>query len=210
MRTRNFRVWSGVVERGSVTKSQKGTKACVERKVGKCFQWKAHGQCSKGDSCSFSHDRLAQRDLCSVQRRKGRSSSPTPSWRPRLTNERQKSSKRSREDSSSDKKNKNPCRYKNCKIRHVDLGILSCVKTTSLRPDAFMEENVSSDMLRLRRCPANSKRKMVRKDQLLYWRNLHNWVVYLKILIWQSLFYVKKKNWDQNTPWNSPRAPGIK
>ena len=21
-----------------------------------CFQWKAHGQCSKGDSCSFSHD----------------------------------------------------------------------------------------------------------------------------------------------------------
>ena len=24
----------------------------VERKVGECFQWTAHGQCSKGDSCS--------------------------------------------------------------------------------------------------------------------------------------------------------------
>ena len=42
MNTRNFRVRSDVVERGSVTKSQKGKKACVERKVGGCFQWKAH------------------------------------------------------------------------------------------------------------------------------------------------------------------------
>ena len=24
--------------------------------MGECYQWKAHGQCSKGDSCSFSHD----------------------------------------------------------------------------------------------------------------------------------------------------------
>ena len=39
-----------VVERGSVTNSQKGKKAYVERKVRVCFQWKAHGQCSKGDS----------------------------------------------------------------------------------------------------------------------------------------------------------------
>ena len=31
-------------------------KASVERKVGECYQWKAIGQCSKGDSCSFSHD----------------------------------------------------------------------------------------------------------------------------------------------------------
>ena len=56
MRNRNFRIRSDVVEWGSVTKSHKGNKACVERKVGECFQWKAHGQCSKGDSCSFSHD----------------------------------------------------------------------------------------------------------------------------------------------------------
>ena len=34
MRTRNFRVWSEVVERGAVTKSQKGKKAYVARKVG--------------------------------------------------------------------------------------------------------------------------------------------------------------------------------
>ena len=35
----------------------------VERQVGECFQWKAHGQCSKGDSCSVSHDKLVQGDL---------------------------------------------------------------------------------------------------------------------------------------------------
>ena len=54
MGTRNFRVWNEVVERGSATKSHKGKKACVERKVGDCFQWKARGQSSKGDSCRFS------------------------------------------------------------------------------------------------------------------------------------------------------------
>ena len=53
MRNRNFRARNDVVERGSVTKSQKGNKVYVEKKVGECFQWKAHGQCSKGDSCSF-------------------------------------------------------------------------------------------------------------------------------------------------------------
>ena len=35
---------------------KKGKKACVARKVGECFQWEAHGQCSKGDLCSFSRD----------------------------------------------------------------------------------------------------------------------------------------------------------
>ena len=76
-RNRNFKARNDVVERGSVTKSQKGNKAYVERKVGECFQWKAHGQCSKGDSCGFSHDPLlALGNSGSGQRRKGRSSSP--------------------------------------------------------------------------------------------------------------------------------------
>ena len=58
MRNHNFKVGNDVMERGSVTKSQKGNKAHVERRVGECLQWKAHGQCSKGDSYSFSHDSL--------------------------------------------------------------------------------------------------------------------------------------------------------
>ena len=56
MWTRNFRARSEIVGRGAVTKSQKGKKACVERKVRECYQWKATRQCSKRDSCSFIHD----------------------------------------------------------------------------------------------------------------------------------------------------------
>ena len=48
---------------------------------------------------------------------------------------------------------------KTVKIRHVNFGILLCVKTTSLRPNAYMEENVSSDMLRLRRKKPCTKSK---------------------------------------------------
>ena len=60
MRTRNSRVRKEVVERGAVFKSQKGKKANVDRNVGDCFQWKAHKQCSKKDSCGCSHDRLVR------------------------------------------------------------------------------------------------------------------------------------------------------
>ena len=73
-RNRNFRVHNDVVERGSVTNSHNGNKACVERKVGECLHWKAHGPSSKGDSCSF-HDPPASGNKGSGQRRKGRSSS---------------------------------------------------------------------------------------------------------------------------------------
>ena len=96
MRNRNFRARNDVVERGSVTKSQKGNKVHVEKKVGECFQWKAHGQCSKGDSCRFSHDPLASGDTGSGQRRKGRSSSPAShSKAKRVDGEEHKSSQES-------------------------------------------------------------------------------------------------------------------
>ena len=33
-----------------------GTKQGEQRSLGDCWQWKANGQCSKGDNCSFRHD----------------------------------------------------------------------------------------------------------------------------------------------------------
>ena len=39
--------WSGIREQNSVNR---------ERSLGDCWQWKANGQCSKGDNCSFRHD----------------------------------------------------------------------------------------------------------------------------------------------------------
>ena len=115
----------------------------------------------KGDSCSFSHDKLVQVDLYGGQRRRGRSSSPAPNSKAKTDEGREKSSRTSgnREESSSDKRSKIPCRHKNCKKKHhVNFGILWCVKTTNLRLDAHMEENVSSDMLKPRRSPAKKSK----------------------------------------------------
>ena len=113
------------MERGSVTTSQKGKKACVERKVGECFQWKAHGQCSEGDSCSFSHDIQASGNSSKGQRRRGRSSSLASHSKAKQTDgEGQKSSQGSgsTQENSSDK-SEIPCRFKfyenpSCKFWH--------------------------------------------------------------------------------------------
>ena len=115
MRTRNFRARSEVIDRGAVTRSQKGKKANVERKVGDCFQRKTSEQCSKGDSCSSSHGTPAARNCCAHQRRKGQSSSPTPNSKANLTG-KGKLSKPSgnKDESTSDRRSKIPCRCRNC------------------------------------------------------------------------------------------------
>ena len=76
MRTRKFRVWSDVVERRSVTKSQKRKERLRREESGRVFS--VRGQCSKGDSCSFSHDQIASGNSGGGQRRKRRSSAPAP------------------------------------------------------------------------------------------------------------------------------------
>ena len=54
------------------------------------------------------------------------------------------------------------------KNRHVIIGILPYVKITILKQDALMARSAVFDMLRQKRSPAKSQRRMVRKDQLLY------------------------------------------
>ena len=53
--TRNFSARNQRIETGVLVTSQKGRKVSVEGKVAECYQWKEKGQCSSGDSCSFSH-----------------------------------------------------------------------------------------------------------------------------------------------------------
>ena len=179
--------------RGTVTKSKKGKKGCVERKVGQCLQWKARGQCSKGDSCCFGHDKTSTRRLVyGGQRRKGRSSSPAPNSKA-ATEEGWQNSQKHQATEVKALQTKGARFRALTKKSHVNFGILPCVKTTSLR----LEENVSSDMLRLTRSHATSQRREVRKDHSLYWRSPHNCAVSLKTPIRESLFYVKEENWDQ-------------
>ena len=55
LRIKNFGARNGNDERNAVVKNQ-GTKQREQRSLGYCWQWKANGQCSKGDNCSFRHD----------------------------------------------------------------------------------------------------------------------------------------------------------
>ena len=129
MRTRQYRVWNEVVERGSVTKSQKGKKACVEIKVGECFQWKAHGHCAKEDCC-YSHDLPASGNKGKGQRRKRRSCSPASHSKEK--NRLTARNKNPHKDQAITKKTrKTIVKFHtgsiSVKNRHVDSGILSCV-----------------------------------------------------------------------------------
>ena len=55
IRNKNFGSSNGNYEKNAVVKNQ-GTKQREQRRLGDCWQWKANGQCSNGDSCSFRHD----------------------------------------------------------------------------------------------------------------------------------------------------------
>ena len=191
MRTRNFRVRSEVVERGAVTKSHKGKKAYVERKV---------GECSKGDSCRSSHNKPVQADLYRSQRRKGWSSSPAPNSKAKTDEGGEKSSKTfsNKEGSSPHKTSEIPFRYIK-KNPSVNFGTSRVSK---------LQVHTWKNMF-LQTCwgwwkaQQEAKERWCKKDQLHYWMSLQNWVVYLKILIWESLFCVNLEFGDQNTLSNS-------
>ena len=55
LRIKNFEARNGYFERNAVVKNH-GMKQREQRRLGDCWQWKANGQCSKGDNCSFRHD----------------------------------------------------------------------------------------------------------------------------------------------------------
>ena len=55
LRIRNFEARNGNLERNAVVKDQ-GTTQPGQRIPGDCWQWKAKGQCSKRNNCSFRHD----------------------------------------------------------------------------------------------------------------------------------------------------------
>ena len=138
--------------------------------MGECFQLTAHGQCSKGASCSLSHDTLPLETVALVRDEKDYHLLPHPIRRQRLT-ARDKNHQRNQATKTKALQIKGTRFHadsESVKTRHVKFGILRVSKTISLRLDARLEEHVSSEMLRLRRSPARSQRKVVRKDRLHY------------------------------------------
>ena len=55
LRIKKFEARNGNYETNAVVKHQV-TKQREQRTPGDCWQWKANGQCSKADNCSFRHD----------------------------------------------------------------------------------------------------------------------------------------------------------
>ena len=55
LRLRNFEARNERIETGALVTNRRGQRG-VEKEVGECYQWKAKGQCSRGDNCSFRHD----------------------------------------------------------------------------------------------------------------------------------------------------------
>ena len=58
LRIINFGARNGNYESNAVVKNQ-GSKQRVQRILGDCWQWKANGQCVKGDNCSFRHEKIS-------------------------------------------------------------------------------------------------------------------------------------------------------
>ena len=56
LRSRSFEARNGIDESGAFVKNEREQRR-VQKGPGDCWQWKASGQCSKGDNCSFRHDK---------------------------------------------------------------------------------------------------------------------------------------------------------
>ena len=84
LRMNNFEARNGNYERNAVVKNEV-TKQRGQRTLGDCWQWKANGQCSKGDNCSFRND---------INKRAS-STQPTPSPRS-FTRQHEKNASRTR------------------------------------------------------------------------------------------------------------------
>ena len=162
-----------------------------------CFQWKAHGQCSKGDSYSFNHvakvrdkkdDRLL---LHPIRRQNGLTARDKNSHRDLAVKRKALwTSVKFHADSNS------------AKIRHENSGTLLCVWITCPKKDVYIATNVVSDMLRNTWSPAKSQGKVVQRVSCD--------IEGVYTIIREHLVYVNKTDWDRNTPSNSPRAPGTK
>ena len=102
LRMKNFEARNGNFETSAVVKNQRVKQREQRRSPGDCWQWKANGQCSKGDNCSFRHD----------MNKRAKSTQPNPSPRSSTRqNERNASRTRSpRGRSPSVKMSRLPCK----------------------------------------------------------------------------------------------------
>ena len=164
LRSRNFDARNERTETGAVVTNRRGQRG-VERGPGECYQWKARGQCPKGDNCSFWHDEN--------KRSKSTPKSALPSEPPTEKDGRSISRRRSlRGLSPSGKWPRQPCRdhIKGKWMRPlVIIGIFPNVYSTKKKNrDAISGISARLCTGRLNINPAKKRKRMVTEVQWLY------------------------------------------
>ena len=101
LRLRNFDAQNERIETGTVVTSRRGLSGIEEGK-GVRYQWKAKGQCSKGDQCSFRHE--------GHERAKPTPKATPPSEPPTPRRRIASRKKNLRDGSPSGKTNRQPCK----------------------------------------------------------------------------------------------------
>ena len=162
LRNRNFEARNGNYERNAVVKKQ-GTKQREQRILGDCWQWKANGQCSKGDNCRFRHD--------INKRAKSTQPNPSPSSSTRQ-NERNASRTRSpRGKSPSGRMSRWSCKdylKRTCTNSFFHKCILHNACSTSPRVIVGLRKRAHTHIVRLMNSLAKGPKRMMTKVQWLY------------------------------------------
>ena len=120
-RSKNLRIQSEITERGAVIEG-KGQNPSTKRKTGECFQWKAIGSCSKGESRSFRHKPASGNWEVKVESARGSGLKPA-NERVKESNEQTMKSSTSLEDRPATRA-KIPCAWRakwkisSCDFRH--------------------------------------------------------------------------------------------
>ena len=165
----------------------------MECKVGACYQWKAIGQCSRGDSCSFSHAD-APRKGCG-QRQEEQTSSPTPEAKVQADGKLPSKSSGHRGETPSGTRGRIPCRdflkgtCMNSSCNHWHPPV--CLNYKSLTGCACGKKVPIPTCSGGGEAQQNSRRKVMVRVQLPYERSLNNWVVYPMILI-REMYSMKR------------------
>ena len=190
---------------------KKERKPTLRGKWESAFSGKAHGQYSKGDSCSFSHDRQVQGDLYGGQRRKGRSSSPAPNSKAKTDGGGESLQKhQATEREALQTRNDIPCRDQNCQNPSCKLWHPSVCQHYKSETGCTFGRTCFFRHVESEEKPSKKPKKGGAKGSVALLEEATQLVVSLKFPIRGIQFNVKKENWDQNTPSNSPRAPGTK
>ena len=185
LRLRNFDARIEGIENRDIGHESQVPAWCWKRTC-ECYQWKATGQCSRGDRCSFWHDQNKRAKL-------------TPKWAPPSEPPKEKDGrsisrrKSLRGRSPSGKFARQPCRdYIKCKCTRPSCDCWH-------PPGSFAQRQVEDQL-------SKSRKRMVTEVQWQYWKIHDSWVAYFRTLSRRNLHQCyggAQKSWDQFDECNS-------